>query len=135
MNFFWGRMSAPIISGLTVATCCALWVALGYVRFEHDVSSGLVSLGFAYLAVLAVYVIGCLLVGYFADSQQVLWVLGSGLVVAVFVEVSYDGMGQPLANYLAGIFGNLVIFLAPGVGALVVGLILGRRRRLPDPPQ
>jgi len=128
------RRAAPAISALTAVACCLLWVSLGHGHFEHGTDSGGVSLAWAFVVVLGVYLVGCVVIGYAAKPRQLRWGAGAGVLVAVFLEFSYDGAGQPLANYWLGVLGNAVVFLAPGAVALFIGSMLGRRRQLPDPP-
>lgn len=128
-----GRATVPVISGLTAAACCSLWVASNPDRFERGVeSSGEVAT--AYLVVLAVYLRGCLAVGYIADSRQLIWIFGAGLLVAVFLPLHDDGLGQPLADLWIGVIGDVFVYPTTGAVAVLVGTLLGRRRRLSDPP-
>ena len=111
-----------------------MWVALGHDTFEPGVESSAAPLVTAYLLVLALYLVGCLVVGYIVDSRQLIWIFGAGLLVAVFLPLHDDGLVQPLADLWIGVIGDVFVYLTPGAVAVLVGTLLGRRRRLADPP-
>ena len=111
-----------------------VWVVLGHDQFGNAPMAGGGSLAWAYGLAMATYVGGCGLIGFRVGSVGFGCAFVAGLGLAVFMELSGDGSGQSLSNYSIGIIGNAMVFLVPGLSAVLIGVLVGRRRRLPPPP-